>query len=161
MMTDKPWKLVLLLTGIFLAGLVAGSFGTARLRELGPKRQPPDQWGTSRIKMLAERLDLTPSQVDQLRPIIKRDTEELNRLRESSMKETQRVFQRMEDDIAAMLTPEQKVKFDALNKEMRERWQKFLKDRRPGGPGRGPGRPPGEGQGDAPPPPPEKPSGDI
>ena len=30
-MTDKPWKLVLLLTGIFLAGGVAGGFVTIRV----------------------------------------------------------------------------------------------------------------------------------
>lgn len=158
MMTDKPWKLVLLLTGIFLAGLVAGSFGTARLAKEfgGPKRSAPDQWSSGKLKVLTERLDLTPSQVEQLRPIMKRDTDELNRLRESSMKETQRVFQRMESDIAALLTAEQKVKFDELNKEMRERMQKIMKDRRPGGFG-GPGRPPGDLP---PPPPPDKPPGD-
>ncbi len=158
MMTDKPWKLVLLLTGIFLAGLVAGSFGAARLaKEFGPKRPAPDQWGKNRLKVLTERLDLAPSQVEQLRPIIRRDEDELNRLRETSMKETQAIFQRMERDIAEKLTPEQKTKFDDLNREQRERMQRFMKERRAGG-GPGHDHPPGDGQGE---PPPSKPPGDA
>ncbi|HET7536188.1 MAG TPA: hypothetical protein VFJ90_07025 [Candidatus Didemnitutus sp.] len=154
-MTDKPWKLVLLLTGIFAAGLVAGSFGSMRFaRYFDPKRPAPEEWGTNRLKSLKEQLDLTAAQVEQLRPIMKRDTDELRRVRESSMKDTQRIFQRMEQDIAAILTPEQKTKFDDMNREARERMQKFLKDRRPGWSSHPPG-----GEPPLPPPPTDKPSG--
>ncbi len=156
-MTAQPWKLVLLLVGIFAAGCVAGGFVTMRyvhskIRERGA----PEQWGPARLKMLADRLALTPEQIDRLKPIVRRDVEDLNRLRQQSFQETRRILERMERDIAAVLTPEQKRKFEDLNKEMRDRARRMFEmrrgERREGGrDGRPPGGPGGE---DGPPPPP-------
>ena len=165
-MTAQPWKLVLLLAGIFAAGCVAGGFVTMRyvhskIRERGA----PEQWGPARLKMLADRLALTPEQVERLKPIVRRDVEDLNRLRTQSFQETRRILERMERDISAALTPAQKKKFDELNQEMRERARKMFEmrrgDRREGREG----RPPGGGKDDdgpLPPPPHEKkgPGGD-
>ena len=124
-MTDKPWKLVLLLTGIFFAGAITGGVVTVRYgRQLAQMRAQPEQWGPARLKMLAQRLDLTPEQVEKLRPIIKRDMEDLNRLRQHGMSETRRVLQRMEADITAELTPEQKGKFEKLTEEIRAKMQR-------------------------------------
>ncbi len=155
-MNGSPLKLILLLVGIFLAGAVAGGFVTveyvqAKLRERGQ----PEQWGPARLKLLEKRLELTEEQKEKLKPIIKRDVEELNKLRQSGFNETRRILQRMEADIAAVLTPEQKVKFDKVNEEMRERirkqWEQRRGERRDGRP---PGAP-GEGKDGPPPPPPD------
>lgn len=156
-MTDKPWKLVLLLTGIFLAGAITGSVVTMRYgRHLAQMRAQPEQWGPARLKMLAQRLELTPEQVEKLRPIIKRDMEDLNRLRQHGMSETRRVLQRMEADISAELTPEQNEKFEKLTEEIRA---KMLRDH----PGANGPRTPGQ-RGDRQPPdgpPPLPPGGDA
>ncbi len=124
-MTDKPWKLVLLLSGIFLAGAVTGGVVLTRYHrreaQLGNR---PEQWGPDRLNLLARRLDLSPEQIEQLRPIVKRNMDELNRLRSYAMLETHRVLQRMEADIAAELTPGQKEKFAKLTEEIRRRMQR-------------------------------------
>ena len=168
---NKPWKLVLLLLGIYIAGGVTGAFVMVRVaREKWSRRPMPEQWAPMQLKRLAERLDLSPEQTEQLQPIVKRNMDELRKLRNSAMAETKAVFERMEREIAERLTPEQRAKYEQMNKEMRENARRFMQDRQnrpPGGPGGPrfdrdrdrdrhpgePGRPAGE------PPPSEKPPG--
>jgi Spy/CpxP family protein refolding chaperone len=160
-MMDKPWKLVLLLVGIFAAGAVSGGFVAIRFGHPRPLRSRGEgNFREDRLKMLTERLDLTTDQQDKLRPILRPYAEDLSRIRNSSIEETRRVLERMEQDIAAVLTPEQRVKFDQMNREMRERMQRLMKDRGPGGGphprDHGPDGPPPESPTDHPP---EKPAG--
>ena len=144
-MANKPWKIVLLLIGIFLAGGVTGGFVTLRFgRELLSRRAKPDQWAPQQLKRLADRLELKPEQVELLRPIVRSSMEQISRVRSVSVQETRTIYERMEHDIAELLTPEQRTKFEQLNKEMRERARRLMPD----GPNRGfgPGGPgvPGE-----------------
>jgi len=160
---NKPWKLVLVLVGIFLAGAVTGAFVTLRLGHDWIGRRPgPEQWAPNHLKKLVDRLGLQPAQQEQLRPIIQRNAEELNRVRGESMAATKAVFERMEREVSSVLTPEQIVKYEQLNKEMRERAKKVMPDhgKGPPGPGGPPPREPGKPGLDSPPPlPPEKPAG--
>ena len=163
---NKPWKIVLVLLGIFIAGGVTGAFVMIRVgRQMLAHRPGPEQWAPNHLKRLVERLDLKPEQSAAIRPIVQRDMEELNRLRSESMAEAKKVMERMEREISAQLTPEQRTKFDQLNKEMRERAKKFMIERRnrpagPGGQRHDPEPPPGEpGKVDDAPPPPDRPPG--
>lgn len=151
-MTDKPWKLVLLLTGIFLAGGVAGGFVTLEVgKNMLWKRLAPENWGPARLKKLEGQLNLTPEQIERLKPIVRRDVDELNRLRQQGFQETRRILERMEKDIAEVLTPEQRAKFEKINEEMRERARRLIEQRRnEKGERRGP---PPEGEGRLRPPP--------
>ena len=157
---NKPWKLVLVLLGIFAAGAVTGAFLTKRFgREWVFKRPLPEQWAPNHLKRLAERLGLSHEQEEQLRPIVQRNMEELGRLRSESMAVSKGVFERMEREISEKLTPEQRVKFEQLNKEMRERGRRDSHREGSHAPGPG-GPPPGEpGRSPAEVPPPEKPPG--
>jgi uncharacterized membrane protein len=135
---NRPWKLILVLTGIFLAGGVTGGFVMLRVvREKIARHPVPEQWAPQHLKRLAERLDLKPEQMEQLRPIVRRNMEELNRLRNYAFTETKSVFERMEREISEKLTPEQRAKFEQMNKEFRERARRFMPE--------WPGRPPGPG----------------
>lgn len=145
MSTGKPWKLILLLAGIFLAGGVVGGAVTLHfVREFAQRRASPEQWGPARLKMLARHLELTPAQVEQLRPIVRRSMADLAVVRQDGMRDTRRVLMRMEQDIAAVLTPEQQEKFREFNAEMRERNRRMMERRRieRRGPGAGDGPPP-------------------
>ncbi|MBL9214349.1 MAG: hypothetical protein JNG83_02620 [Opitutaceae bacterium] len=149
---NQTWKVIVVLVGIFVAGGVTGSFVTQRyLREKLANRPGPEQWAPRHLKRLAERLELTPAQEEQVKPIVRRNMEELNRVRASSLAETRQVFERMEREIAAQLTPEQKAKFEQMNREFRERARKFNLERSGGGPRPAKERPEGE----RPPPPPD------
>jgi Spy/CpxP family protein refolding chaperone len=156
MMMDKPWKLVLLLAGIFAAGAVSGGFAIMRFGRPHPPRPRLDNWREDRLKVLADRLDLTSDQQEKLRPVIRPYAEELTRIRAASINDTRRVLEKLEHDVAEVLTPEQRTKFEEMNREQHERMQRMLKERNGGGMhpprDRTPGDPP-------PGPPPEKPPG--
>jgi Spy/CpxP family protein refolding chaperone len=156
----QPWKIVAVLVAIFMAGAVTGGFVAYRVgRERFLQRPGPDQWAPRQLKRLVENLQLTPDQQQQVRPIVRRNMEELAKLRTRSGAEIRTVFERMEHEISEQLTPDQRVKFEQMNKEMRERMEKA---RKPGGDGSRPPRDhPADGPdgppGDRPPPPPDKP----
>jgi uncharacterized membrane protein len=156
---NKPWKLVLVLLGIFVGGGVTGTFVTLRFgREWVVRRPGPDQWAPSHLKKLSEKLALQPDQQEELRPIVRRNMEELSQVRNGCITATKAVFEQMEREVSEKLTPEQRVKYEQLNKEMRERAKKVIPDKnsRPPGPGGPPPGEPGKPSGEMPPP--EKPS---
>jgi uncharacterized membrane protein len=161
---NKPWQVILVLIGIFAAGGVAGGFVTLRFcKDKIVNRPVPEEWAPKHLKRLNDRLALTPEQQEQVRPIVKRNMEHLNRIRNSSMEETKTVVEGMQREIAALLTSEQRTKFEQMNRElreMREAREKAEKAKRANsgrtedGPRPPRDRPPGEN-----PPPPTKPPG--
>ena len=117
----KPWQVILALFGIFVAGGVAGGFVTLRfVKDRIVNRPVPEEWAPRHLKRLNERLALTPEQQEQVQPIVRRNMELLNRIRNSSMAETKLVVEGMQREIAEKLTPEQRTKFDQMNQEVRD-----------------------------------------
>ena len=161
-MTEKPWKLVLLLSGIFVAGAVVGGFVSLVVaKKMVRENFVPEAWGPARLKMLEKRLELTEAQVERLKPIVRRDVEDLNRLRQQGFQETRRIIERMEKDISAALTPEQKTKFEKINAELRERARRVFEQQRRDRGEKGERRGPPPGDRDGPPPGEKGPGGDA
>ena len=139
---NKPWKVIAVLLGIFVAGGVTGGFVTLRVIKNRVMNRPvPEEWAPRHLKRLVDRLALTPEQQEQIRPIVRHNMEQLNRLRNQSMAETQMRVESMQRDIAQKLTPEQRAKFEQMNRELREtrdarekfeRAKRAKPDRRPG-----------------------------
>jgi hypothetical protein len=118
---NQPWKVIVVLLGIFVAGGVTGGFATARFFKYKIANRPvPEEWAPRTLKRLVERLGLSPEQQDQIRPIVKRHMENLNRVRNRSMADTQSVVEEMQREISNQLTPEQRPKYEQLNRELRE-----------------------------------------
>jgi Spy/CpxP family protein refolding chaperone len=118
---NQPWKVIVVLLGIFVAGGVTGGFVTLRMvRERISNRPMPEEWAPRHLKRLVDRLALTPEQQEQIRPIVRHNMEQLNRLRNQSLAETQMRIESMQRDIAQKLTPEQRVAFERMNRELRE-----------------------------------------
>lgn len=159
---NKPWQVILVLAGIFAAGGVAGGFVTLRFcKDRIVNRPVPEEWAPKHLKRLKDRLELTPEQQEQIRPIVKRNMERLNRIRSSSWEETKTVVSGMQQEISAKLTPEQRAKFEQMNRElreMREAREKAEKARRAnaGRPEDDPRPPRDRPPGNNPPPPPDK-----
>ncbi|HEY8993149.1 MAG TPA: hypothetical protein VIM71_00560 [Lacunisphaera sp.] len=140
---NKPWVVILVLIGIFAAGGVTGGFVTAHMfREKITNRPVPEEWAPRHIKRLVERLNLTPEQTEQVGPIVKRNMEQLGRLRNQSMTETRVIVETMQREITEKLTPEQRVKFEQFNREIREKVERARREK--GGAGRPGGPPPPE-----------------
>lgn len=122
---NKPWIVILVLIGIFAAGGVTGGFVTLKVcRDKIANRPVPEEWAHKTMKRLAERLSLTPEQAEQLGPIIRRNMEQLGRLRNQSMAETRVVVEAMQREISAKLTPEQRIEYEQMNRELREMREK-------------------------------------
>lgn len=118
---NKPWKIIVVLIGIFAAGGVTGGFVTLRFfKNKFMNRPVPEEWAPRHMKRLAERLELTPEQQEQIRPIVRRNMEQVNRVRNQSMAETQVTLEGMQREISQKLTPEQRPKFEQMNRELRE-----------------------------------------
>jgi Spy/CpxP family protein refolding chaperone len=142
---SSRWKSIFYVAALFLAGGVTGaSLTLATLhRRMGPP--PPNQLVDHLRERLERRLDLTPKQMRQIDPIVRKLGEEMREVHFDTVKQIGRVIDSAHDQIAAVLTPQQKQKFDAM---IRER-ERFLHDRPPGGRRRPPERP----QSPQPPPP--------
>lgn len=140
---DKPWKVILAFTGIFFAGTVTGVLVAPRLFQKVVERrgQPPGSWtrsfagqqqqpqlGPQLFRRITVQLDLKPEQLEKINPIEQRTIEELRKTRRESQRTTEQIIEKMQEEVAATLTPEQRVKFDELVAKSRERMQNFLRE---------------------------------
>ena len=143
---NKPWQVYLVLIGIFVAGGLSGwvvANGVARRHAHLPPH--PEVWISRQMEHVARELQLTPEQKERIQPIVKRTTEELDKLRHQSMPAVHSILERMETDIAGQLTPEQRTKFEQILKERREARKQLREQRGSHGEREQPhGPPPGE-----------------
>ena len=127
---DKPWKVILAFTGIFIAGILVGGLVTLRWGRNFVQRSPwGEQFGPQMMQRLVTQLDLTPEQQAKVKPIVDAATEELRQLRHTTQRTTAAVLVRLQGDIAAVLNPDQKAKFDTQVGQARERIRHFMEER--------------------------------
>lgn len=142
---DKPWKVVFAFVGIFIAGAVFGAFFSLRIggRILQMERpefhggagpQNPQQAGLQRppaplaaawqapqlMHRFTERLDLTPEQKEQIRPVIQRAADDFRRQTQTNLREHGIIMQRLQEDIAKVLTPEQQARLEKMEQRQHE-----------------------------------------
>ena len=123
---DKPWKVILAFTGIFLAGILVGSLVTLRWGVNRSHRQPGgEQMGPALMQRLTHQLDLTADQQEKIRPIVDRTADELRDLRRSTQRSSAAALVRMHTAVEPLLTPAQKIKLDELVTKQRERWDRL------------------------------------
>ena len=137
----KTWQVVLATIAIFVAGLVTGGAtalgiikwaagrpraNSAILSQLGIRpAQGPMGFGPQLMRSFAEKLDLTEEQKAKIGPIVKRTAAQLGRERREVQLTTALAIEKMQDQIADILTTEQRVKFEELISQQRERLQQF------------------------------------
>lgn len=134
---NKNWKVILTFIGIFAAGavtgiLVAPSFfrnvAEWRAQHSPARSQFQGQLGRQFFSRITEQLDLTPEQREKIKPIEQRMIAELRRLRRETQRETELVIKQTQEEISAVLTPEQRVQFEERIAKGRERIKKFLQE---------------------------------
>ncbi|MEX2044511.1 MAG: hypothetical protein WD941_04095 [Opitutus sp.] len=143
---DRPWKVIFAFVAVFMAGAVFGGLFT--LRASGKRfATAPFAGGKTRIekravgapsgtsvpgaqaggiapammRQFAHRLNLTPEQREKISPVLGRAAEDWQRLRRENVEGSTRVNERMYGDVAALLTPGQRVELEIMRKQMRER----------------------------------------
>ena len=121
---NKPWKIILAFTGVFIAGAVIGGVVALRFgREITREPRPMERFEPMLMKRYANRLELTDEQRTKVREIVRTTEKELRRLRSEGFKEAVAAGEKMNAQIEQLLTPEQRVRLEELKHEMRERWK--------------------------------------
>ena len=117
---NQRLKVVLILVGVFLAGAVCG--GPIAVRFLRPSRP---EWGRGNrpqvMDRLTKELQLTETQTEKIRPIVSKAQEEMQHYRRESIRNLATVMDRMHTEVAAELTPEQRLKLEDMRKRFRDR----------------------------------------
>ncbi|MEO5961736.1 MAG: hypothetical protein ABIR80_21695 [Opitutaceae bacterium] len=94
---------------------------------MAPAMAPP-QFGPQLMRRFTEQLNLSREQKMKIRPIATRTEEELRRIRRETQHNTELVIERMQDQVAALLTPEQRGRFDELVFQARDRVKRFIRE---------------------------------
>lgn len=151
---NKPWKLIVLLVGIFVAGGATGALVGIRMARSMVQNRPapaPELWTSLHLKRMAEEVGLQPGQLEQIRPIVTRGMTELFNMRSQFLADNRARREQMEREVMEKLLPEQRAKYEKINREFQERSRKLERGGgRPPGPPDGPRR---DRDGNRPPPP--------
>ena len=152
---EVPWKVVGAFLGVFAAGAIFGGALTFRAggrhwrqpvvvepppvatttqpaapvaaKEPGRGGQPVQAWNVNvaQMRQWTQRLALTAEQQKELRPIIVRANKEFARLREETTKAQKQMF----DEVAAILTPEQRAELELIKQRVQEKMEADRKKR--------------------------------
>jgi Spy/CpxP family protein refolding chaperone len=136
----KTWQVVLATVAIFLAGLVTGG-STAlgivkwvarhpRVSGAGPfmpvgRNGQPQQFGPQLMHSFENKLDLSDDQRARVEPIVRRTAAQLGRERREVQLTSALAIEKMQDEIADILTPAQRTRFEDLISQQRARLQQF------------------------------------
>lgn len=121
----KHWKILLLMAGLFLAGLICGGILTASaLGKAVVRALSMEGWSRRTTRDLQQRLALTPEQTEKVRAIADRYQPDVMDLRNDTFKRFGALHQRFTREVEPLLTPEQLNVLSNLN---RVRTEKFLK----------------------------------
>ena len=121
MSTLGRWKLRLYVLAIFLAGCGSGALITWHLgqgRAVAPSS--PAEIGARLRARFQARLDLTPEQVQQINPLIDQAMRRVEIIRHETANHVFANVSNLHEQVLLLLTPEQKVKFEQLERERRE-----------------------------------------
>ena len=120
-MNTKP-RTILILIGLFLAGAASGALLALRLSGRPAERRPFAERNMERMDQV---LGLTPEQKPQIEVILYDTSDELGKLRRTGAE----LIGKMNTQIEALLTAEQKMKFGVFQAEQAERLRRCSAER--------------------------------
>jgi Spy/CpxP family protein refolding chaperone len=136
----KTWQVVLATVGIFLAGLVTGgatALGVVKWISRHPRMNAGgmpfapgrpgqfQQFGPQLMKSFANQLDLTDDQHARIGAIVRSTASQLGHERREVQLTSALAIEKMQDQIADILTPSQRAKFEMLIAQQRARLQEL------------------------------------
>lgn len=110
-MVKRPWKAVILLLVVFLAGALVGGV-VCRMRP----PMMPGRDANGMIKHMTEELDLSQVQQDSIKSILERWRPAMDSTWAEVRPRIETVRASIRSDIAAQLTAEQRTKYDEMMK---------------------------------------------
>jgi Spy/CpxP family protein refolding chaperone len=113
------WTLILAFVLVFLAGGVCGFFGAVHMHHAFFGHMAADSMAQHMKERLRVELKLTPEQVQKISPIIDHAASQLKATREQTMRSVHEIFTQTHREMQPLLTPEQRVKLDEMEKRHR------------------------------------------
>jgi Spy/CpxP family protein refolding chaperone len=126
----QSWKIAIAFVVVFLAGGAIGSVLTLRFAKPPPPPAllaQPDNLNVHLMQrwMQFNQLNLTPAQREKIRPIIADGNEDVRRLLRENLHSEQLIIEHVQDEIAAILNPAQRNKFNDLIDSQRQKIEQF------------------------------------
>lgn len=123
MSMNKPWKVVLVFVGVFVAGAIAGGPLAMWVQNYRHERRPPFVDRT--MERYERELQISEAQRGKIWPVLLRAQTEWRALREENVRKMSEVIDRMHAEVAAELTPEQQTKLEKMRQELRARAERL------------------------------------
>jgi Spy/CpxP family protein refolding chaperone len=124
----KHWKILLVMSAIFVFGLVCGSVLTAgALGKVAVRILSMEGWSNRTVKDLKRHLQLTPGQEQKIRALAEQHQPEVMGIRNETFMRFGAVHKQLSDEVLPVLTPEQAAKFKALNQRREAEFRKTFK----------------------------------
>lgn len=114
-----------LLVAIFIAGAVCGAivgYSSGKQHAVPPTK--PKEICDRTLKKLQTRLDLSPEQVAQIKPIVERNSASMQTIQRESWQRASDAVKRMNSQIAGYLSAEQRTKLEAMENQRCENVRK-------------------------------------
>ena len=149
---NKTLLVILAFLGVFVCGAVVGGVVTFRFGRQAVQKKAAEHIGLQQWRRMGDQMELTAEQREKIRPLVVRAAQD----RQAALKQAQVFNDRLVEDVEAILTPEQRAKFQELRKRQRDDerlWQRWVREQRVR---RGEMGPLGVEREGAPPPPPSK-----
>ena len=117
----SKWKLGVYVLAIFLAGGGSGALIAWKMcRHMPVAPVPPAEIGARLRARFQSRLDLTPDQAQKIDPMIDQAMRRVEAIRKETASHVFANVSNLHEQVLVVLTPEQKVKFEELERERRE-----------------------------------------
>jgi NCAIR mutase (PurE)-related protein len=126
---NRVWLLVLAFVGIFAAGAVTGGAIAARSIQRVSQERALEQFAQFHFRKLAEHVTLTQDQKERIRPVMMKAGKDVQEHR----REISRLLEKMEADVMAELSPEQRSQYEqmrARTKENERAFQRWVREQR-------------------------------
>ena len=117
----SKWKLGVYVLAIFLAGGGSGAFiGWQMCRRTPVAPVPPAEIGARLRARFQSRLALTPDQAQKINPMIDQAMRRVEDIRQETASHVFANVSNMHEQVLLVLTPEQRLKFEELERERRD-----------------------------------------
>jgi Spy/CpxP family protein refolding chaperone len=121
----RRWKVILSLVAIFAAGAVTGGvFALGVVKKVVDQKINPSRWPGSLLEAYQKRLQLTPAQIEQMRPVIEEARREWTASVRQAVGSYGGIIRRVDEQLEPLLTPEQKAEHQRIREEVRARFRK-------------------------------------
>jgi hypothetical protein len=108
-----------------LVGMIAQLRQQVQHPPLARTAAGPGQIGPQLMQRLIRQINPTPAQQEQIRVLVGQSAEQLRRLRRDTAHSTELIIERLQDQIAALLTPEQGARFAEMIEKSRQAFQRY------------------------------------